>query len=125
MKKTNIFIIGGLVIAIAAVLFIGSGFRKCANVVLDDFSVSEDGSTLSMNVDITGSVGHVRDIRVKQKGDNKYLTFYSCFGGLNSNIGAKDKFDISLNPSDTSIYVYDGGGEYRKIKIQDDKPGEA
>ena len=108
MKKKSLLIIAMLIVLIAVILFIGTGFTKRTDVYLADYSVSEDGKSITMNIGIASSMGYARDCTIKQGGDNKYIAFYSAFGGLNSNIGAKNKFEIELNPSCAEIYFYHG-----------------
>ena len=115
MKKKPLIIIGTLVIAIVMMLFIGTGFVKRTDVYLVDYSLSKDGLSLTINVGITSPMGYTRGYTIKQGGDNKYITFYLAFGGLNSNIGAKNKFEIELNPSCAEIYFYHGDGGYTLV----------
>ena len=109
MKKKIIVILFIIIIIIIA-LFFANGFRKRTDVVLRDYSVTEDGKTMTLNIDITSSMGYARDLKVKQGGENKYITFYSTFGFLNSKIGAKSEYEIELNPYCNEIYFYKGDG---------------
>lgn len=49
-------------------------------------------------------MGYIRDIKTECNGDAVYCSFYTAFGGLNSNIGAKSKFEINLDDTSTKIY---------------------
>lgn len=115
MKKKLLIIISTLVIVIVMILFIGTGFIKRTDVYLVDYSLSKDGSSITMDVGTTGSMGYTRGYTIKQGGDSKYITFYSAFGGLNSNIGAKNQFQLELNPSCNEIYFYHGDGGYTLV----------
>lgn len=115
MKKKSLIIISILVIAIVMILFIRTGFVKRTDVYLADYSLSKDGLSMIMDIGIANSMGYTRGYTTKQGGDNKYITFYSAFGGLNSNVGAKNKFQIELNPSCTEIYFYHGDGGYTLV----------
>ena len=102
MNKKLVIIVTVIIILIFAI-FIITGFKERTDVFLTDYSVSEDGTKITLNVSISSSMGYTRGLKVKQGGDNKYITFYSTFGGFNSKIGAKNKFEIELNASCTEI----------------------
>lgn len=87
---------------------------KRADVVLLDFSVAEDGTKLQLHTTLASSMGYTRKIKVKQIGDNLYLTFYSTFG-FNNAIGAKNEFEVTLNSSCREIYFDKGDGEYKLV----------
>ena len=104
MKKRILISSVALVMFIAIVLFIGTGFRKRADVYLYDYSVSENNTVITMNTCLASSMGYTRDYINKQDGDNQYIDFYCTFGGLNSSIGAKNKFEIEVSPNCDGIY---------------------
>ncbi len=87
---------------------------KRVDVVLQDFSVTEDGTHLQLYTMLTSSMGYTRKMKVKQGGDNLYLTFYSTFG-FNNSIGARNEFEVSLNSSCQEIYFDKGNGEYKLV----------
>lgn len=112
MKKT---IIIALVVALAlgASYVIGTGFIQNSSVVLEDYTVSEDGNEIILNVSLASSMGYVRDYKDKGGGVKPhYLHFYSTFGGLNSSLGAKNEFVLELDENDTEIFFYRGKGGY-------------
>lgn len=123
MKKKFVLIFFAIFIVITA-LFLAGGFRKRTDVVLRDYSISKDGKIMTLNIDIASSAGYARDLKVKQGGDNKYITFYSTFGFLNSKIGAKNEYQIELNPSCTEIYFYKGDGGYNLVLQKDEATNE-
>ncbi|MBQ4652409.1 MAG: hypothetical protein IJB78_06815 [Oscillospiraceae bacterium] len=84
------------------------------DVYLKAFELSEDGKTMTLHVGLSSSAGYLRKMVVKQGGDNKYITFYST-PGINSKIGAKDTFELELQPITADIYFYSGNGSYRKV----------
>lgn len=125
MKKKSI--IAGLIllaIAIIIILIFIRGLEKRTDVVLTDYSISEDGTKMKLNIAISSSIGNARALEIKQGGDNKYITFYSAFGLLNGKFGAKSEFEIELNPSCTEIYFYKGDGEYKLILQKDETTDE-
>ena len=121
MKKKISVVAILLVIGISFLFFSTGG--KIANVMLTDYSISDDGNVMTLKVGVVGSMGYIRTLSIKQGGDNKYITFYSTYG-LNSSIGAKNEFEIELSPSCEEIYFYSGEGRY-KLKLQkNDKTNE-
>lgn len=116
MRK--IFILFLVVLVVAALLFLGTGFLSRSNVVLVDYSVSGDG-TMYLQVGITTSMGYTRGFRAEEKGNECYLTFLSTFGGLNSPIGAKSQFALTVEPDWEAIYFCIGNGEYQQVLIKE------
>lgn len=116
MKKI-IFI--SLIFVILITLFIISGGKR-TDVALKDFNLSEDGNKITLNTIVASSTGYIRTLKVKQGGDNKYITFYSTFG-INNPIGAKDSFEIDLNSSCDEIYFYKGDGGYKLVLQKENK----
>lgn len=121
------YILGGLsvkkkigVIAIALIIVIGLLFLntggKITNVMITDYSISQDGNTMTLKVGVASSMGYIRTLKASEDGNKKLITFYSTYG-LNSNIGAKNEFQVKLPPSCDEIYFYSENGEY-KLKLQ-------
>ena len=116
MKKNSIVVgLMILVTAIIMILFFCRGLEKRTDVVLTDYTISEDGEKMKLNITTTSSIGSARALEIKQGGDNIYIAFYSAFGFLNSKFGAKSEYEIELNPSCTEIYFYKGDGEYELV----------
>lgn len=99
MKKFIPLLLAFLIGAAAGILFITPGFQKRTDVYLQDFSVSQDGSAVTVQTFTTGSMGYIRAMETKQVGNEIHCSFYSCFGGLNSGLGAKSRFEIRLEDS--------------------------
>lgn len=118
MKK-YMSILAVLIIIVAGTLFVSSGFNKRTDVYLTGFSVSEDGSTITIKTSLAGSMGYIRDVKIKKVDDAIYCSFYSTFGGLNSNFGAKNSFEIELNDSSVKIY-FDRGTESDILVLERD-----
>lgn len=105
-----------ILVMITLVGLILSTGGKRYDVYLSDYSISEDGSKITLHIATMSSMGYVREAKIKQGEANQYITFYSTFG-LNSDFGAKDQFEIDLSPSCDAIYFYSGDGGYRlKLK---------
>ncbi len=125
MFKKIILTIVAIVVALAAIYFVGTGFRKAPNEVLIDYSVSEDGTEMTFCVGTWESVGYVRGFKDKGGGVKPhYLTFYHAFGGINSSFGAKNTFTLKLAPEDTEIYFNRPGGGYELVLVKDEETGE-
>ena len=125
MKKKIIIILLTL-LCIVAVWMIGSGFTVQTSVyITDDFIVSEEEDEITFTVGIGSAMGFVRDYKDEGGGVKPhYLKFYSAWGGLNSSIGAKNKFTLELSPEDTEIYVYHGNGGYDLVLEKNSVSGE-
>lgn len=78
-------------------LFLSTG-GKITSVMLIDYSISKDGNVITLKVGVASSMGYIRTLKESQEENKKYITFYSTYG-LNSNIGAKNEFQIDLDPS--------------------------
>ena len=98
-KKWFSVLLGFLIGVSAGILFITPGFQKRTDVYLQDFSVSEDGSVITVQTFPMGSMGFVRAMEVKQIGKELHCSFYRTFGGLNSSFGAENTFEIRLEDS--------------------------
>lgn len=89
---------------IMGVFFIGSGFIKRTDVFLNDYSVSEDGTTISFDAQSASSMGYIRGFKDNDGGVKPYyLDFYSTFGGLNNSLGTASTFVLEVDPEDTEI----------------------
>lgn len=117
MKKKIVFVVILLLTAMGILIYSTGGKR--ADIILNDYSVSEDGNIMTINVGVASSMGYVRTLRVKEDGDNKYITFYQTYG-LNSKIGAENEFQIELNPSCKGIYFYRVEAEYDMVLEKND-----
>ncbi|SHN83522.1 hypothetical protein [Desulfitobacterium chlororespirans] len=113
-KKLGVIAILTIIIVIG-LLFLCTG-GKMASAMLVDYSLSEDGKIMTLKVGVATSMGYVRTLKTSEDGNKKRITFYSTYG-LNSNIGAKNEFQVELSPSCDEIYFYSGNDEY-KLKLQ-------
>lgn len=119
MKKV-IIIIAAVAVVIAGVFIIGSGFKKESSAYISSFSVSEDGTEMTINVAVGNSVGFIRDVKVhQQEGGKLYLDCYAAFGGFNGSIGAKSEYTISLAPETEIIALYRNDNAYQEVLKKD------
>lgn len=109
MKKILPFVLVFLIGAAAGMLFITPGFQKRTDVYLQDFSVSEDGSVVTIQTFTIGSMGYIRAMETKQVHNEIHCSFYRTFGGLNSSLGAENTFEIQLDDSIEQIYLNRAG----------------
>ena len=86
-------------------------FATVRDVQIDDFSLSDDGKTITIWVS-TGdrtSYPYLRSMSVKEDFGTLYLTFRPTFFGK---LGAQDTFRISLQDGQTRIIVDDPNEPY-------------
>lgn len=120
MKKTGLLILTGTLLLLLVGYCVGTGFVRRTDVMLRDFSVSEDGTELTIQVDVASSAGFVRSFRDVGGGVKPhYLQFYATFGGLNSSLGAKQTFVLALSDTDTELWFARDGGGYELVLQKD------
>ena len=76
MKKILPIVLAFLIGAAAGMLFITPGFQKRTDVYLQKFSVSDDGSIVTVQTFPEGSMGFIRAMEAKQFGDEIHCSFY-------------------------------------------------
>ena len=123
--KTIAAVVLAVILLMVLIFCIGTGFMKRTDVVLLDYSVSEDGTQLTLRTGIVSSMGYTRGFTDEGGGIKPhYLVFYSTFGGLNSSFGAKNEFVLELGADDTEIYFNRPGGGYELVLQRDPDTGE-
>ena len=124
MKKRAIAVIT-VIVVLVVVFLIGTGFRKRTDVILVDYSVSEDGTAINLGVQVSSSMGYIRGFKNNGGGVKPhYLTFYSTFGGLNSSFGVVDSLVAELEVDDTEIYFNRPKGGYELVLVKNEETGE-
>ena len=98
-----------VLLTIALVIVVGSGFSARTDVILNDYGSTQDGSSLTMEIGVAAPMGYVRACSEKQVGERLYIKFYSAFGGYNGSIGAKKSFLIETPDMCREIYFYRDG----------------
>lgn len=110
-KNRKVIFVVMIVILTAAMGFLCLGGRR-DDVMIEDFSVSADGSEMTLKAGIAGSAGYLRKVKVRY--DDEYKTvlvdFYSTFG-INNPVGAEDTFVIPLKPDSENI-LFNRGNDY-------------
>jgi hypothetical protein len=119
VKKT-VFAVIAIVCVLAAAFLIGTGLQKRTDVLLADYSVTEDGTVIRLDVQVASSMGYVRGFKNDGGGVRPhYLNFYRTFGGLNSAWGAESSFLLPVEPEDTEIYFNRPDGGYELVLQKD------
>lgn len=111
MNKKIIIII--VTVVILGVLFLATGGAR-TDVYLKDYEVSSDEKTMTLKIGVSSSAGYVRKMKRTSGSMNYYLTFYSTFG-INSKVGAQDRFEIEIDSNVDEIYFYTGDKGYKKV----------
>lgn len=125
MIKKILIILLSVVVVLSSLYFVGTGFLERMDVLLYDYSVSEDGTELTFSAGIMSSMGFIRGYKDNGGGVKPhYLTFYSTFGGLNSSFGAKNEFVLELDKDDSEIYFKRAKGGYELVLRKNLETGE-
>ena len=72
-------------------------------------------------ITVASSMGYIRKASIhRQEGGKLYLDFYSAFGGMNGNIGAKNEYTIPLNEETNIISIYRKSNCYEEVLVKSD-----
>lgn len=110
-------------VLMTSAFLVGTGSIERFDVLLLEYSVSEDGTELTLQTGVASSMGYTRDFQDFQKDHAHHLTFYSTYGGLNSSFGAKSEFTLTLDEADTAVYFACANGDYELILQKDAESG--
>ena len=114
-KNRKVIFVVMIVILTAAMGFLCLGGRR-DDVMIEDFSVSADGSEMTLKAGIAGSAGYLRKVKVRY--DDEYKTvlvdFYSTFG-VNNPVGAEDTIVIPLKLDSENIFFNRGNDYYAAL----------
>ena len=117
-KNRKVIFVVMIVILTAAMGFLCLGGRR-DDVMIEDFSVSADGSEMTLKAGIAGSAGYLRKVKVRYDDEYKIVLvdFYSTFG-INNPVGAEDTFVIPLKPDSENI-LFNRGNDYYAALAKD------
>ena len=101
---TTILIIGAIILYFVLSYTVGVGFTENPNVYLEDFTVSEDGSQITIKTTVSSPSESIRNFSSITSGNVQYLDFYYTFGVSSSTLGAKDEFVVEINEDCIGIY---------------------
>ncbi|MDO4315425.1 MAG: hypothetical protein Q4C45_06575 [Oscillospiraceae bacterium] len=118
----------GMLALLAAVMLVTApaGLRNLPGAPREDaflrgYAVSEDGGSLTLEMDLASSAGYLRAVDSREEGGALYLTFYGT-RGINNPNGARDSFSIPLPEGCREIHIWGQGGAYR-LALQKDAAG--
>lgn len=120
-RKSTIIVLLVVILAIGSI--IGSGFAKKTDVVLYEYSVTEDGTKLEFVAAPTSAFGRARGFQEEVSQDAHYLTFYRTFGFFGFH-ASEIKYELELSEKDTGIYFNRPDGEFELILEKDPETGE-
>ena len=109
-KKMKILVAAAAVLIVLAVCFLILGGKR-DDVMIEDFSVSADGSEMTVHAGVFSSAGYLRKINVSYDDHAVLVDFYSTFG-INNSAGAKNEFVIPLKPDSENILFNRGNNYY-------------
>lgn len=116
----KILVAAAAVLIVLAVCFLCLGGKR-DDVMIEDFSVSADGSEMTVHAGVFSSAGYLRKAKVRY--DDEYKTvlvdFYSTFG-INNPVGAEDTFVIPLKPDSENILFNRGNNYYAALAKGED-----
>lgn len=105
----KILVAAAAVLIVLAVCFLILGGKR-DDVMIEDFSVSADGSEMTVHAGVFSSAGYLRKINVSYDDHAVMVDFYSTFG-INNPMGAEDTFVIPLKPDSENI-LFNRGNDY-------------
>lgn len=124
MKNKKLPVIIAAIGILMVSFVIGTGFTKRTDVILTDYSVSEDGAEIILKTSVASSAGYIRGFKNDGGGVKPhYLTFYATFGGSNSTFGAKNEFVLEVDEDDGEIYFNRTDGGYELVLQKDAQTG--
>ena len=120
-KKQSILVLLVVVLALASI--IGSGFAKKTDVVIYEYTVAEDGSSVSMVAAPTSAFGRARGFEEEIIDGGHYLTFYRTFGFFGFH-ASEINHEVALSEEDTGIYFNRPDGEFELVLEKDPATGD-
>ena len=120
-KKQTIAVL--LVVILALGSLIGSGFAQKDDVVVYEYTVAEDGSSVTLVAAPTSAFGRARGFQEEVIDGGHYLTFYRTFGFFGFH-ASEINHVLELSPEDTGIYFNRPDGEFELVLEKDPATGE-
>lgn len=122
-KKAAVIVLA-IIFALAGLYVIAPGFTKQGNAYIVDYSVSEDGTEMTITVGVSTSIGYIRKVSEHQQhGGKLYLDCYSAFGGINGSWGATSEYTIQIDEDTEMIALYRSADCYDPV-LEKDANGE-
>lgn len=120
-KKQTILVL--LIVILAIGSLIGSGFAKKTDVIIYEYTVSEDGTQLDLVAAPTSAFGRARGFEEEIKDGGHYLTFYRTFGFFGFH-ASEINHVLELAEEDTAVYFNRPDGEFELVLEKDSATGE-
>ena len=99
---------------------VGSGFVKEGSAYIQDYTVSADGSEITLEIGVGSSAGYIRKITEhQQQGGKLYLDCYAAFGGMNGSVGARTTYTLPLEEETSRIGLYRKANCYEEVLRKD------
>ena len=124
MVKQVLAVILGVICILSVVYLVGTGLMRRSDVFVGEFTVAEDGKTMEISAGVASSMGYIRSVSQRKDGEKLNISFYSAFGGLNSRLGARSCFTLSLDEDISEICIYRGYGEYKTLLAKNSETGQ-
>ena len=116
-KKRKIWLLIWIIVLLYGIYFVGCGFSTDSDLSFSEYEYSQEKNELILKkINISSSIGYVRGYRSSQTGEKLFLTFYQCFWGINSSLGAKESFTVELSPETEEIYLWEGENAHLFLK---------
>ncbi len=109
MTKKRAIVVAAAVLVPFLLFRVGTGFTEQQNVTLRDYTVSEDGKTLTLHAAVFPPIGDIRDYKDEPKDGEHYLTFYNAFGGAGT-MSAGYTVVLPITDTDKAVYFNDADG---------------
>ena len=111
---------GILVAALFVGYFVAPGTFKNGAAAVTDYTVSADGTEITLELAVSDGLGALRKAAVsQQQGGKLYVDCYRAFGGFHGTIGAKDRFTLPLAADTESIALYRNENAYQTVLEKD------
>ena len=120
-KKQTIAVL--LVVILAVGSIIGSGFAKKTDVIVYEYTVAEDGSSVTLVAAPTSAFGRARGFEEEIIDGGHYLTFYRTFGFFGFH-ASEINHEVALSEEDTGIYFNRPNGEFELVLEKDLATGD-
>lgn len=118
--KRKAFIAAVAVLAALLAYFAVPGFLKNTTAYIGEYTVSADGSEITLTIGTASSAGYIRAVAARrEEGGKLWLDCYGAFGGVNGRICAKEKFTLPLGEDTTVIGICRGAGCYEEVLNKD------
>ena len=121
--KRKITISLTVITALVVIYFVISSFIQRTDVFLGEYTVSDDGTQIDMEVGVASSMGYIGRYSIKQDRNCMYLTFYSANRGVNTPSGG-NMITINLLLECDAIYFNRSGGKFQKMLQKNSETNE-